>query len=356
MRRLSAIALALLLATAAAMAQSSDVPVMGSSDTGGEAAPAEAGKHLTQILVLGDAIGGGMGAGLQRVSESDGNYQVSLRFNEESGLARPEVYDWAATLPKILASNPYDVIVVMIGANDRQPIRVGDTRQAFGSESWVDAYESSIDALLDLLAKSGAKVIWVSQPPMKDPDYDEALKAISALQRERVEAHGMTFLDIRPTLLNPDGSFAETGKDDDGNTVRFRSRDGVSFFKAGNNRVGRAVLAAIEGDLDASPVQKAVPGKVGKEQPQAQAVPQVPLFGLAMADGSIYTVSPEGVTANVMLLAGGGLDPQSALKTLRSITPEGSNAERLFKLGEPAKAPRGRADDFSAPPPEAQSN
>lgn len=354
MRRLAATVLALMLAAAAAMAQSSDVPVTGSSGNDGEAASTEAGKRLTQILVLGDAIGGGMGAGLQRVSEADGHYQVSLRFNEESGLARPEVYDWVATLPKILASNPYDVIVVMIGANDRQPIRVGDTRQLFGSESWVDAYEANIDALLDLLAKSGAKVIWVSQPPMKDSGYDEALKAISALQRERVEAHGMTFLDIRPALLNPDGSFAENGKDNDGNAVRLRSRDGVAFFKAGNNHVGRAVLAAIEGETDALPMQKAGPGKVGKEQPQAQAVPQVPLFGQAIADGGTYTVSPEGVTANVMLLASGGLDPQSALKTLRSITPDGSNAERLFRLGEPARAPRGRVDDFSAPPPALQ--
>lgn len=349
MRWLSAIGLAVLLAATAAAAQSPDVPVMGSSATGEGAASAEAGKHLTQILVLGDAIGGGIGAGLQRVSEAGGTYQVSMRFNEESGLARPEVYDWAATLPKILASNPYDVIVVMIGANDSQAIRSGDARYAFGSEGWVKAYEANVDTLLDLLSKSGAKVIWVSQPPMKDPGYDDALKAISALQRARVEARGMTFLDIRPALLNPDGSFAETSKDEAGNTVRIRSRDGITFFKAGNNRVGRAVLAAIEDDHGTAPAQTPGPGKTSQQQPQAQSGPQVPLFGQAMVDGGIYTVSPEGVTANAMLLAGGGLDPQSALKTLRSIAPQGSNAERLFKLGEPAEAPRGRSDDFSAP-------
>lgn len=348
MRWLPAIGLALLLATSVAAAQPSDAPAASSSNPGANQ-PAEAGKHLTQILVLGDAIGGGMGAGLQRVSEASGNYQVSMRFNEESGLARPEVYDWAATLPKILASNAYDVIVVMIGANDSQAIRSGDERYAFGSEGWVRAYEANLDALLDLLSKSGAKVIWVSQPPMRDPGYDDALKSISALQRERVEARGMTFLDIRPALLNPDGSFAETGQDEDGNTVRIRSRDGITFFKAGNNRVGRAVLTAIEGTPGAVVAeQKPGPGKVAKQQPTMPPEPQVPLFGQDMVDGDVYTVSPEGVTANAILLAGGGLDPQSALKTLRSIAPEGSNAERLFKLGEPAQAPRGRADDFSA--------
>ena len=80
-------------------------------------------KPVTRILVLGDAIGGGLGAGLTRVAEASGEYEVSNRFNEESGLARPEVYDWTATVPKILGSNAYDVIVVMLGANDTQPIR-----------------------------------------------------------------------------------------------------------------------------------------------------------------------------------------------------------------------------------------
>jgi hypothetical protein len=349
MLRLSAIGLALLLVATAAAAQAPLAPVMGSSV---QEAPLinEAERQPAQILVLGDAIGGGMGAGLQRVSEADGTYQVSLRFNEESGLARPEVYDWAATLPKILASNSYDVIVVMIGANDRQPIRVGDTRHAFGSPAWRDAYAANIDALLDLLAGSGARVIWVSQPPMQDPDYDEALKAISALQRERVEARGLTFLDIRGGLLNPDGSFAETAQDDAGDVVRIRGRDGVTFFKAGNNRVGRTVLAAIESS--AAPAPQVSPGKSARERP----TPQAPLFGQALVDGGSYTVSPEGVTANAMLLAAGGLDPQSALRTLRSIAPAGSPAERLFRLGDAPQAPRGRADDFSVPPPASQSN
>lgn len=353
MRRLFATGLALVLGATGAAAQSAGLPVMGSSGAEPVAA-AEAEKQPARILVLGDAIGGGMGAGLQRVADAGAAYQVSMRFNEESGLARPEVYDWAATLPKILASNPYDVIVVMIGANDRQPIRAGETRHAFGSAEWARAYEANIDKLLDRLAASGAKVVWLSQPPMKDADYDDALKDISALQRERVEARGMTFLDIRGALLNPDGSFAETAPDEAGTAVRIRGRDGISFFKAGNNLVGRTVLAAIEGEQRDSSVLKSGPGKSAREQPLAQSAPQVPLFGQSMVDGGVYTVSPEGVTANVMLLASGGLDPQSALKTLRSIAPQGSDAERLFKLGEVAKAPRGRLDDFSAPPRASQ--
>ena len=77
----------------------------------------------------------------------------------------------------------------------------------------------------------------------------------------------------------------------------------------------------------------------------------MPLFGQAVMDGEPYTVQPEGVTANAILLAAGDLGPEAALKTLRDIAPTGSGAERLFKLGSPAAAPAGRADDFAAPAP-----
>ena len=92
---------------------------------------------------------------------------MSIRLNEESGLARPEVYDWAATVPKILEGNAYDVIVVMLGANDRQMIRDGEMRYDFGTPEWAGAYAKQANLLLDQLAASNARVIWVAPPPMR---------------------------------------------------------------------------------------------------------------------------------------------------------------------------------------------
>ena len=333
-----------------------DAPVMGSSlDSGNADAPATDEKHIIEILTIGDAIGGGLGAGLSRVSEASGDYDVSVRFNEESGLARPEVYDWAATVPKILEGNAYDVIVVMLGTNDRQTIRNGDQRFDFGSAGWAAAYKAQIDLLLDQLAASGARVVWVSPPPMKDPDYDAAMRTITQLQRERVTARGMTFLDIRPALSGPDGSYTDVTKDDTGGVTKLRARDGVSFFKAGNNLMGQLVLAALEKQPATPAAAPAGSASNSAAKTDNAAQPrEVPLFGQALMDAEPYTVQPEGVTANAMLIASGGLGPEAALKTLRGLAREGSGAERLFKLGQPAPAPAGRADDFSAPAPAPQ--
>jgi hypothetical protein len=328
-----------------ATAQDSGTPVMGSSAEPGQAA--DAIPEATRILVLGDGIGGGLGAGLLRLGDASGRYDVTLRFNEESGLARPEVYDWPATVSKILGSNSYDVIVVMLGANDRQMMRSGNMRYAFNSPEWVEAYKAQVDMLLDQFSAVQAKVYWVAMPPMADPGYDAAMQQVAAIQRGRVEARGMTFLDLRTAFTAPDGSYTDVGIDDSGVKRRLRGQDGVSFFKAGNNRMAQLVLQAIERG-DAVPAVK--PAAAEAAPGPAEAASRTPLFGQITMIGEPFTISPEGVTANAIVVAGGNLSPEESLNMIRGMTPPGSNAERLFRTGDPGRAPKGRPDDFTLPP------
>lgn len=340
---LAAAALLMLLTPAAAqdVDQSADQPVMGSSAAAEQAEP-QAGR----VLVLGDALGGGLGAGLARVAEPSGNYDVSVRFNEESGLARPEVYDWPATVSKILRSNSYGAIVVMLGANDTQPIRREDgERIPVGTPEWAEAYGQRVDLMLAELAMSGARIIWVGPPQMRDPQYDAAIKEIAAIQRQRAEAAGAAFIDMRPALAAPDGSYAESGPDDTGTLTRLRGRDGISFYKAGNNRMGQIVLSVLDGG-EAGTLQAGA-GQ-GAESADKQAS-QVPLFGQLLMNGEAYAVQPEGVTSNAVMLAAAGLEGEAALKALRDLAPQGSNAINLFRYGHAPAAPAGRADDFAAP-------
>ena len=76
-----------------------------------------------RILVIGDALSGGLGAGLVRLTESEQKFEVTFRPNKSSGLARIAIYDWAATLPSILEANDYWGVVILIGSNDRRDIQ-----------------------------------------------------------------------------------------------------------------------------------------------------------------------------------------------------------------------------------------
>ena len=99
-------------------------------------------SDVYRILVIGDGLAGGLGEGLARISEGDSQFEVANRFQEISGLARPEVYDWADKLPKLMADKAFNAVVVMIGNNDRQEMRYENFRYAFGTPDWIRAYEA----------------------------------------------------------------------------------------------------------------------------------------------------------------------------------------------------------------------
>lgn len=341
--RLIAALLFVLCGPMAAHAQdaSSTEPIIGSAATDSNVST-EADDGL-YILVIGDALGGGLGAGFNRRAEVESGLNVTVRFNEESGIARPEVYDWGATLPKILEGKSYDAAAVLLGANDRQVIRADNLRYEFNSPEWIAAYRKQVDRIIDALTVAGTKVYWVSIPPMGEPEYEAAMAAILKIQKEQVEAKGATFVDIRPAFLSADGRYTDVGPDDTGEVRKLRSRDGVGFFKQGNNRMAQLVLEAIKKGGPMVPATAEAPAT--GDAPGGGV--ETPLFGQTGSDGLEMTFRPPHPGAAVLTSVAASGDTAAGLSALQSLSPPGSAAEKLFVTGEAAPSPAGRADDFS---------
>src|SRR5437588_10359372 len=90
-------------------------------------------KESYQIFILGDSLAAGLWSGMARVAGGDEQLAIDGRYKEDSGLARPDYYDWNDALPKILERNTIDIAVVIIGTNDSQEIRDGNMRHVVGS-------------------------------------------------------------------------------------------------------------------------------------------------------------------------------------------------------------------------------
>jgi uncharacterized protein len=333
---------------------------------------------IFRVLVFGDALAGGMGAGMSRMSEAQPDIEVVNRFNELSGLARPEFYDWATTLPKITMAKSYDAAVLMLGTNDRQAIRSGDGSFEFGSPEWRDAYAAQIDRLLDVLKSQGLRVYLVSLPPMAAPSFDADMQVISDIQRAHVQKSGGTFIDIRPFFVGSDGVYVERGPDSNGTIRKLREGDGISFMKQGNNRLGQVVLEAVlkaeAGAKPAAPVvapeiapviaaaepaviQAPVVATLDTTLPAPEAAPQTgPLFGQQGSNGediafdasAVVPVKPRLSVAQQQKI----VEPIAGLANLKIVAAQGTSAERLFTTGEAGDAPPGRFDDdsFTAQP------
>jgi uncharacterized protein len=317
-----------------------DEPIMGSQSI--EDLIQQSADETYRILVIGDALAGGLGAGLARTAEPDPRFEVVNRFQETSGIARPEVYDWAASLPNIMDGKEFNAVVVLMGINDRQSIRSGEFKHEFNSPEWLAAYRTRTAGLLDVLKSAGVKVFWVAIPPMGDALYERDMQILAALQKQEAMAKGATYVDLRANFLGPGGAYTDTGPDDTGEIRKLRARDGVEFLRQGNTRFGQLLLAEIKREMEAKSLQASL-----QPTPAAPAVAAeaVPLFGQLTIDGAPATFEPDKIKIAEALRAQAVVASNG--KIARTDIVPGSSAERLFVAGEAPPAPAGRFDDFT---------
>ncbi len=329
------------------------LPAIGSAATD-ETSPVDANavEDVKRILVVGDEMGGGMGGGLTRMTANDPTFEIVNRFSEASALARPDRYDWAASIPKIMEDKDFSSAVVLIGLNDRQDIRTPVGRMAFNSAEWIAAYKANVDALIDALLAQNVKVIWLGQPPMGDRAYDADMQMITALQKERALAKGVKFVDLRAPFLGPDGQYSARGPDDSGVEQKLRQNDGVTFFRLGNNRIGQIVLQALK-DNSVVPAVETVTVAPGKGDAVTATAPDEagPVFAQEDQNGQAVLHSGGDVIASVVNeTANAAAISASSIGVAASA---GSSAEKMFTVGVSPLAPAGRFDDFTyvAPAP-----
>jgi uncharacterized protein len=300
------------------------------------------------VFIIGDALAGGLWAGTTRTGGQYPDFAITGRFKEGSGLARPEIYDWASAVPKILERHHVDLAIVFIGTNDGQDIRIDSGRVAFGTPEWADAYRAKVDEIVRVFMEHGVAVYWISLPPMQSASHDQAVSTIAELQRERVLASGAKYVDVRPEFSNEDGSFAQGGIGIDGRQTRLRSLDGIKFIRAGNDKLSTLVFDAISADLGL-----AAPGPVvaegGAEFADSEALANLPLFGQDLADGTARTLSAADLPvrqAEHDQVQGARLSLDQAADTPAA---PNSAAAALFDTGHWPEPKPGRIDDFTWP-------
>ena len=286
--------------------------------------------------MLGDSLAGGLYAGMQRLTIGDKEVKVGGRFKEDSGIARPEFYDWNDAIPKILESNKVDIAVILIGTNDAQPMTDGVERLEFGTPQWTALYSREIDRLINTAKQGGAAVYMVSLPPMQAPSYNASITEIAAIQKRQAEAASIKYIDVRPQLTDPDGKMMVRGPDDTGDMRKLRDNDGIRFMKVGNNKLAKMVLDVLRTDIGNArtntPATEEIAAPIVEDATGKSETGQIAPEALA-SEGSFPVESGKSDAAQ-----GGKTD--LALKGAITQPPPENPAARFFRTGEAPAADR----------------
>jgi hypothetical protein len=295
--------------------------------------PITKAENARVILVVGDFLAAGLAEALTEVYAQAPGVKVVDRSNGSSGLVRDDFYDWNAQIGPILAEEQPAIVVVMIGANDRQSLGRGSGLNEVRSPAWTSEYERRTAAMANAVRQGGAALIWVGMPPFGSSSMSSDMLAFNDIYRRTAEKADGIFVDIWDGFVDEKGNFVTSGPDINGQIVRLRGSNGITLTSAGKRKVAfyaEKPLARLLGDALSPDI-----GRLGPDNLPPLTLPSGPAEQPDRTPP--LSLDDPGLDGASELLGVVPLQPEAVLLTTRS-RPASDEIDD--------KAPPGRADHF----------
>ncbi len=194
--------------------------------------------HLT-VAVLGDSVAHDLARGMEDLFDNNRRVRVIRQTKFATGLVRTDYYNWNAVANAFMRLHNPDIVVVVIGGNDRQDIRVNGRRYDPLSKGWVHEYEQRVARFMRHFERRHTRVYWVSLPPVRSDKLSRAYRAINRIYAREAKRHGFHYVDVWNKFTTSHGAYSSFGESLEGVRRQLRLNDGEHFTP-----VGRLVFAA----------------------------------------------------------------------------------------------------------------
>ncbi len=202
-----------------------------------------------RVWVGGDSIAAGPAWAVGEAAAATGAATADTEFQVGTGLARPDFFDWYRHLAAVADARDPEVMVLLFGGNDIQPLdRPDGTAVDHGQPGWLEEYRRRVAAIMDALAVRGRRVVWVGLPPMSDPDYSAQMALLNEIYASEAASRApwVTYVDTWTMFSAPGqpGVFTRELPDAAGvpQAVRF---DDIHYDVHGSELLAAALLAHI---------------------------------------------------------------------------------------------------------------
>ncbi len=201
-------------------------PAFDDSKTSSLSRPTPPTGPCLSVLVVGDSLAVGVGMTLDNAFGSRCRVMMHKMGKVSTGLDSPRFYDWHGVLKDTLDRDRYDVLVVMLGAND--------AHNSPGTAAWSRQYESKFADLLRIPAEKRIKTLVVGLPPMRKEDFCQRVRLANEAIRNaaRLYPETCTYIDSFSRFADEDGNFTDRIRWK-GEWKTVRAGDGVHFTGTG---------------------------------------------------------------------------------------------------------------------------
>jgi len=161
-----------------------------------------------------------------------------------SGLISPAYFDWPRHLLAVVAARRPRLVIYMGSANDGQALLADGAIQPVGSPLWRKVYGARVAGMMASLLAEGAKVLWIGEPAMQDPQLSQYMAVMDEVCAQQAAKYpGVTFFDPGTVLDGPRGSY-DPDRLIGGQEVQVRL-DGVHLNMAGSIYLANYIAAYV---------------------------------------------------------------------------------------------------------------
>ncbi len=325
-------------------------------------------------LVIGDSLGQQLGQGLTEAFADQPEVSILRKARENTGIVRDDYFDWVKGARDSLAgAGKVDIAIMMIGSNDRQPLRDGAATVDLHQPRWKDIYGDRVEAIAKTFRDRKIPFVWVGLPAMKSDRFSADMSYINDIYRDRAGKVGAVFVDTWEDFLDDRGLYAAYGPDLNGVFQKLRAGDGVHFTRPGARKLAHFVESEIHHAIeDAHPgadplaaVTTLAPPLIAAPEPPAPVAPAPSVGEAPRAPARLVVALPAPVEPPQVVIPVKPLAGQVAPLTGPVVSPGGelvkrvsqksgvpgsqTAVERVLGQGQELEARPGRADDFKWP-------
>ena len=194
-------------------------------------------ENAKVVLVVGDFLANALADGLETAFAELPGVRVVASSEGASGLVRDDYHDWPETVGALITEHRPAVVVVQLGANDRQPIKTDQGSLSFGTPEWTSAYGERVREFSRKITRSGVPLVWVGAPAFRQRSLSSDMVTFNGLYDDIVEGTGGKFVDLWDGFVDQNGGYVRAGPDVNGEMVRLRAKDGINFTRAGKRKM-----------------------------------------------------------------------------------------------------------------------
>jgi hypothetical protein len=200
-----------------------------------------------RVLAVGDSIGEDFGQSLVAKLGATGVVQATLDGKIDTGLARPDYFDWPGELRTDVSRFQPDVVVAMMGANDNQSFLVGGRAVGFGSPDWIAAYTQRVATMMSEATAQGQRMLWVGMPIMPSGGVSQQMQLVNSVVAGQAAVHpGVSFLDSWHVFVDSSGKYSAYLPDASGGEQQIREPDGIHLARGGSDRLADLAITVMQ--------------------------------------------------------------------------------------------------------------